>query len=360
MYNSIYDSVLVEVDGIYDNSLSIKNERGEHINLELPTKSYEDVTEASKRKTSGKVISVCKKISKRIENLSYATLNGFPTPVKAYTYTKEAQEMGSPGGKLYTCGGHEDKFSYNTDIQIKKGDVVHFDYLSLNDQSLIAKHKGKEIHRIVYKNVYAFIREGQINVINGWVLAIPDYVESVQDIEYEGVVTKMQVTKSGIILNHNPKQKDREASVSHIGKDVGWETRDVQIGDNIFFGVHKNKIRTIEGKQFYAIKKDKLMGCIRDGEYVPYGNFVSLVPEHRKEKGNVILSAQYKNEVVRGRVICWGENANKNSEYQKDSLVHFIPKSNALIHIKDKGIMILKEDYIYAEGEGELEVVPNN
>lgn len=354
IYNSLYDSVLIEVDGVYNDKTTIKNEKGEKIELQLDTRSHENTTEAAKRRVLGRVVSVCRKISKNINNMAYATINGFPTAVKTYSYTQYAEDNGYPGGREYTGGVYEDEFAFNTEIQIKENDVIHFHYLSLNKNSLVSEENGKEIHRIDYNNIFAFIRDNKIHVINGWVLASPEYVEDVQEIEYEGIKTKMEVSKSGIIIDHKPDKKKQEAIVTHVGNDVGFEKRDVRLGDNIFFGIHKNKIHTINGKEFYAIKKQNLMGCKRNGSYVPYGNYIMTVPIKRKE-GSVILSEGYKKEIVRGRVIKTGEQV--ENTYEIGELVHFMPKSNAMRYIEEDNVLFIKEDYCYMVSENEVEVV---
>jgi len=356
MYNSLYDSVLIEIDSIYDNKRTIRNDKGEKIDLELPTVSYEHVTEASKRRTSGRVVSVCSKISKSIENLAYTTLSGFPSPLKTYTYTQEADEKGYPQGKQYSCGGHEDKLAFNKNIQVREGDYVHFNYLSLNEDSFVSTSGDKEVHAIPYKNIFAFIRAEELHVIDGWVLAQAEYYDDVKEVEHEGVLTKMQVSSTGIIIDHNPTKKKQEAKVVKVGKDIAWEVRDVEIGDNILFGINKNKVHLIDNKEYYVIKKDRLIGCVRNNEYVPYGNYIIVTPIKRKE-GNIVLSEAYKGQIVRGKVLKHGLTSNLTNEYKKDSIIHFAPKSNAMLHIKDENILFIKEDYVYATGECDVEIV---
>ena len=95
----------------------------------------------------------------------YSNNEGFP----AYHGKKDAK------GKYYPTN-HQRSYTTMLDqpIEVKDGDTAYFHYLTLSDNNYLGKdEEGFELYRCGYDNLFCYVREGKIHMVNGWVAVTP-------------------------------------------------------------------------------------------------------------------------------------------------------------------------------------------
>lgn len=136
------------------------------------------------------------------------------------------------------------------DMLLFRYDVVH--HFSLQKEGYADTHKyelfyqGKSYWRCSIIKTFAYIRDGQINMINGYVMLEPP-----------------QSQPTSLILPHHMKTIPRtnSAIVSHIGRPLTHlKPIDVAPGDEVCFDTKKVQHYQIGGKPFMILKQSQIFG----------------------------------------------------------------------------------------------------
>jgi co-chaperonin GroES (HSP10) len=143
------------------------------------------------------------------------------------------------------------------DIQeaVRVGDILYFHFNSILPDNCVDPDKGHYI--INMEQIFCILRDGEMIMYGGRVLAEPIYDDDVED---EGGI-KVRKTASGIIKEINVQHNLKKAKLSYIGNPLrGERTLDVSPGDTIYYDTDADFENVIEGKKYFCmIQEDILM-----------------------------------------------------------------------------------------------------
>lgn len=118
-------------------------------------------------------------------------------PVKLNGVVLYADREGSPpyhgkkdrDGNYYpTPYQHSYTTMLNQPILVKEGDMVYFHYLTLSDHNFMGKdEEGMLYYLCPYDNLFCYIRDGKISMVNGWIAVSAYLDESYEDVEVDVV-----------------------------------------------------------------------------------------------------------------------------------------------------------------------------
>ncbi len=219
----------------------------------------------------------------------------------------------------YRCGNFTEQYEYYPETtEIKVGDKIYFEYTSLlNDANYVGEDKDGIVFMVPMESIYCYVRDGRINMVNGWV-----FVES---------VTKEQLSKYIILVNNKPQH--------YVGKIAAagkwYETFVPNEGDNCLFLRTLFTVKNwesvdsdyeisgyqVEGKLYYPMRNWEIMAVERDGEWQSVNEFVKIIPE-------------LINEVSKVRTVEY--DPNKSQKYEPGVL--FIPQGSN-VHDKKKKLL---------------------
>lgn len=160
-----------------------------------------------------------------------------------------------PKGSVY----NEDAKEIAAEVQL--GDRVYFHYLATyNDQNCIYGN----FYKIPYFQIFCAVRESQIIPIGGWTLCDFTY-------ENEEHYSKLEVggrtmigvidPKLGLVTEVFKKESTKMAIVRHIGSPVlGEASSEVFPGDRVLIEKNTNFKNKIEGREYYTIRQEDLLG----------------------------------------------------------------------------------------------------
>jgi co-chaperonin GroES (HSP10) len=123
----------------------------------------------------------------------------------------------------------EFSMEYQVPVELQKGDKVFFHYLQISsaiNQKLLLTIEGKLHIFVRYDQCFCAIREGEMIMLNGWMLLEPyDYEEQIQS---EVINTKLPSNRR----KHHPLK----GVISHIGDPVSeylWGKHETDKGINV-------------------------------------------------------------------------------------------------------------------------------
>lgn len=291
----------------------------------------------------------------------------------------------------YMCGKYipEMQTHLGTEVEVKIGDEIYFHYNCLLDPSnfIAREESGDLLYRIHYAQVFCYVRQGEINMINSYVLVSPVFSGDTEQIEVDGQKITAKV-KNGLVVELGEKPKYLTGVVEYIGKGIGDDVRSVIPGDLILFRPSSEFRNTILGVDFYIMRHwDLLLSFISEeekrktrelaaqhgvviefNEAIPLGFYLMVQPEQQEiskvvkthiydpnalvqdfKPGEIFLphsavSQTKKTKVLRfgvGKVILSGELAKDNFTgkrvmYGLSSFYQWVPEFNcALVHYRD-------------------------
>lgn len=333
---SLYGKVFVETKGIYNDTQSIKGEKGD-VDLKIKIGDYEDAPIAHKKVITGKVVNVCAKVSKDSKNFVYNYMSKFPSPYDVF----------------------EETYVFNHEIEIQEGDQVYFHFNSLNEKTLFTKlPSGKELHAIEYGDVFCYVRGSDITPIAGYSLIGQQYDEAVQEVDYFGGKRKMVVSKSGIVIDAAPKTKKRKGVLRYIGKNLGPEHRqDAKVGDTVLLAPNKNRKVLVEGEEYYVTKSNGMFAKEVNGDTIPYGEFVLLRPYFGNPPVGIEIPDPHSLIKDTGEVLFMGPLV--SPEINIGDVVHYQSVGHSTYYDKEKNQMLVRSPLIYGKGESKVNVIKN-
>lgn len=335
MIQPIYDKVLVEVAGVYDNEATITGSDGQPVKLFIPMKNYENNQLTSHKITCGRAVKVCHLLSKGMQNVVYSIPEAEPKRSDIFF----------------------DGCNYRTEVEIQEGDKVYFHYNSLSEET---RHEvlpnGNEVHIIDYHRIFCYVRGIELSACQGYSLLEQVYEDETETIEYEGQKMEVVMSKSGIILDTKPKKEKQKAVLAYHGKSLKQDPKDDAMpGDYVLLAPNKNFSNHIEGRDYYVTKHNGLYGKIVDDKIIPYGDYVLVKPEFIK----TTIHLEEKLRSNSGRVVRKGPKVPESIEI--GDRVHFSKESKRDFYWdEDNEELLLKNSFIIGKGEGEVELKGKN
>lgn len=331
MVQPIYDKVLVEVSGMYNNEATILGSDGQPVKLFIPIKNYEGNLSTSHKITCGKAVKVCHLLKKDLRNVVYNA----PEPIPKLT-------------DLFYDG-----CNYRTQVEIKEGDKVYFHYNTLTEETCYHKlPNGNEVHIIDYHRIFCYVRGVELHACEGFSLLEQVYEEEVQTIEHEGTKMDVVMSESGIVLDTKPKKEKRKAVLAYHGAPLKKDSKeDAKPGDVVILAPNKNFSNHIEGKDYYVTKHDGLYGKIVDDKIIPYGDYLVIKPEYIETE--IYLEKKIRSNT--GTVLRKGPKVPEDIEI--GDVIHFAKESKSFFYWDEENEeLLVKNSFVLGKGQCKVEL----
>jgi co-chaperonin GroES (HSP10) len=136
------------------------------------------------------------------------------------------------------------------------GDIIYTHFNSiLPDTKIELKIAEKPYYLVNMEQIFAIVRDGQIRMYGGRVLAEPIFDSDIDDLG--GL--KVRKTQAGIISELNVKHNFKKATLTHIGNPLEGERKtDVAAGDVIFYEKDSDFENEIEGKNYFCMMQEDI------------------------------------------------------------------------------------------------------
>lgn len=239
-------------------------------------------------------------------------------------------------------------------INIRKGDTVYFHYLTLSDYNYVGKDEdGMELYLCPYDNVFCYVRNKEISMVNGWVAISPYNDESYEEVEIDvldpfqrkiGTNTiRVKQSESGIIYDTNDKAVFRHGIVVHRGKAPDNLNYEVAVGDRVIYSDHSEFKNTIEGTEYFLMRLHDIVGVYRGRTIEPIGDYV-LMDATERAQSKLILPDKYKRKPNTANVIGVGAFV---SEIRKSQHVQYHEASAYYVPVGDVRLCFIPQQDIY-------------
>lgn len=132
--------------------------------------------------------------------------------------------------------------------ELQLDDLVYFNYLTVQEDNLVFGEK--DIYLVDLEECFCFLRGGVLTAISNHVLIEPIMIEEKIGSIYVGVPTRSEV----------------EGNLCFIGAPtLGEDKLSLISGDTVRFHERNAFLNTIEGKDYYVMKQDDILGKILNG-----------------------------------------------------------------------------------------------
>lgn len=141
---------------------------------------------------------------------------------------------------------------------VKVGDIVYFHYLTTNDESNCIYGN---YYKVPYHWVFCAVRDNNILPVGTWTLCEKLIEDNFGKVDVEGHNIDAVISASGIVTKLNKQPSIRVARIAYIGKPfVGQKQLEIGVGDKVVLDRNSNFINKIEGKEYYTVKQEYLLG----------------------------------------------------------------------------------------------------
>ena len=152
--------------------------------------------------------------------------------------------------------------------QINTGDKIYFHHFVTEPENTY-NIEGQELHLCQYAQTYCVIRDGEIEMIEDWLLA-----ELVMEDE-----SNLR-SASGIYLKPELEKIPGIAVIRHLSKVC--KEQGMREGDTIVYKKDADYMMEVEGKNYYRMKAWNVAVIIRDGKLVPVRDTI-VIKEHPQQ-----------------------------------------------------------------------------
>lgn len=157
-----------------------------------------------------------------------------------------------PEGKVYATSGQE----IEKDVEV--GDIIYFHYLTTSDETNCIHGN---YYKVPYYWIFCAVRAGNIIPIGSWTLCEKIVEEEFSEIEVNGVKIQATTSQSGLVTGVAKKPSVKYAKLAHIGKPlVGVNALDATQNDVVILEKNSNFVNTIEGKEYYTVQQEYILG----------------------------------------------------------------------------------------------------
>lgn len=264
-------------------------------------------------------------VSKRFDPFKFSVISGVVAKVclDLFYLDSKGEEAEAP-------------LEYDTEIEIREGDEIYFNFLSCNkaiENGRVLQDNGKHYIFLRYDRVYAIIRDGKWYGANGWKIIQPTGAKQAQ-----GAFVVERSSNEGIVIGTGK-------SVRHYWDKKYIETGFIETGDVVRY-LHatpiENPILKMKDVNYLRIQERDVL-CKGDYEMNPYTFHVK--PIENKGKSEFKLRGQL---VQRGVVLhCPDKWDLVGSEvlYHKENEVvesgdHFVTRISDIAYVNGEKLLI--------------------
>jgi len=142
--------------------------------------------------------------------------------------------------------------------RVQVGDLIYFHYLTTNNEE---NRIYGNYYKVPYYWIFCSVRDSIIHPVGSWTL-LEKYVEETYDtVEVGNQRVEAIVSKSGLVTGLFKKPSQKYAVVRHIGKPLeGVMPLDITKGDKVVLEKNSNFENEIEGKKYYTVKQEYIVG----------------------------------------------------------------------------------------------------
>ncbi len=223
----------------------------------------------------------------------------------------------------YNCGGGEYEYIYEKEIKIKKGDRVYFHFMSINDYNWMGRSDGGKIYKIRYEQLYCFVRDGNIGMLNGHIFIDPYFDEAYEEIDAGKFKTRAKLTPSGLVASVKDAPEYRKGRYN--GEKIIYRAST----DEKF---NKENEKLIEGQKKYILREWDIVAKFDPLE--PIDPYVLLVPDKVGSRGLIQFNKELLlNTGVVEKGFLAGEKVFFNNKSKEN--IYFEGENKMLVHKED-------------------------
>jgi co-chaperonin GroES (HSP10) len=135
-------------------------------------------------------------------------------------------------------------------MELQPGDFVYTHHF-INDDEHCVNVDGKEVAWMAYNQLFARVRDGEVHMLNDYVL-----VEPVKETEDE------IKSESGLFLKANQEEKSNVGILKYVNSNT--EALGANVGDKIYFETNSDYEMDIEGERLFRMKNNDLIYVIKE------------------------------------------------------------------------------------------------
>lgn len=317
--NTNCDYVLVKIDKeLNDHLATITNENGEKVELLLnpnfnPTHHAKICAEVigAPGYLSGRDYPLHERYPGTPRPLAYRGHDSISATMRAlplkYQKLQESALRAS-----YQPGTYEVEMisHYGVEVECEIGDTVYFHYnCLLTDTNFWGYTEDYQlIYRIHYSQMFCYVRDGVIHMINNYVLVSEYFDGDIEDIDVNGVLIKAKL-KGNLVIQIHEKPKYLLGRMEHIGPGIGPYLRSENLrGEVILYAIGSEFENTIEGVKYLVMRHQDIVAVYCDEKFTnlsagmdfntlrPVGDYMMVIPDAVKvsEKTNTHVWDQTK------------------------------------------------------------------
>ncbi len=156
------------------------------------------------------------------------------------------------------AGVPKNEYGEEIEPELKVGDKVYFHYLSINDET---NNIYGNYYKVPYYWIFCAVRNNDILPIGSWTFCSTIIEETYNGIEVNGKKVDAELSSSGLVVGLKKKPSVKTARLEHIGSPFrGKERLPVSKGDLVVLNKNSNFVNKIEGKEYYTLKQEDILG----------------------------------------------------------------------------------------------------
>ena len=142
--------------------------------------------------------------------------------------------------------------------KVEVGDIIYFHYLVTSDETNCIYGN---YFKVPYYWIFCTVRNGNILPIGGWSLCEPMVEKQYDTIEVGGKKMEASLSDSGLVTSVFKIPSVEIARVAFIGNQTGNDSTPLTSkGSVVVLAKHSNFINKIEGKDYYTVKQQYILG----------------------------------------------------------------------------------------------------
>lgn len=146
--------------------------------------------------------------------------------------------------------------------EVRVGDKIYFHYLTTSDET---NRIYGNYYRVPYYWIFCAVRNEYIVPVGGWSLCeqITEEEESFNEVQVGNQKISAILSASGLVTGIQKKKSERYARLAHIGKPlIGRNVLEINIGEEVIINKNSHFKNKIEGKEYYTVRQDDLLGRV--------------------------------------------------------------------------------------------------
>ena len=142
--------------------------------------------------------------------------------------------------------------------KVEVGDIIYFHYLVTSDETNCIYGN---YFKVPYYWIFCSVRNGNILPVGSWTLCEPLVEGEYNTVEVGGRKIEATLSASGLVTSVSKIPSVDIAKVSFIGNQTGEDpTPLVAKGSTVVLAKNSNFVNKIEGKDYYTVKQQYILG----------------------------------------------------------------------------------------------------